>query len=44
MGETFDRSQWYECTRCSFRSEPGDPTTVCPRCGQQMHNVARVQE
>ncbi|WP_139229757.1 rubrerythrin-like domain-containing protein [Halogeometricum limi] len=44
MTELFDRSQWYECASCNFRSEPGDPTTVCPRCGKQMHNIARVQE
>ncbi|MFC6823850.1 hypothetical protein [Halopelagius fulvigenes] len=36
MTDSFDRSLWYECARCDFQSEPGDPTTVCPRCGATM--------
>jgi rubrerythrin len=44
MAETFDRQRWYECARCGFRSEPGDPTTMCPRCGDQMRNIGQVQE
>ncbi|WP_143095539.1 rubrerythrin-like domain-containing protein [Halopelagius inordinatus] len=43
MSESFDRSMWYECARCDFRSEPGDPTTVCPRCGSAMRNLGRTR-
>jgi rubrerythrin len=44
MAEMFDRQRWYECARCGFRSEPGDPTTMCPRCGDPMRNIGQVQE